>query len=140
MTGHHPDISNRFPFPWRETVVSVVVDGTKHHDTFQTRAEFGLVVGFPPHSNGSVLLYIPPKGSRHFFIRRDVRPIRFSPEGMSRTLSEIQFLAPHEQPDGSVIFPHMEGTSQAMDDSTVPAHTLTSTMWTPTETLHVSGD
>lgn len=153
VTGHHPDISNRFPFPWGETVVSVVVDGTKHHDTFQTRAEFGLVVGFPPHSNGSVLLYIPAKGSRHFFIRRDVRPIRFGPEGMLRTLSEIQSLAPQEQPDGSVIFPHMEGTSQAylqlcaapwhpshdaMDDSTVPAHTLTSTMWTPTENPQVT--
>jgi hypothetical protein len=80
VTGRHPDILSRFPFFWGQTVVSVVVDGTKLH----TRAEFEIVVGFPPNANGAVLVYIPARGSRHFFIRRDVRPIKLGPTGTSK--------------------------------------------------------
>jgi hypothetical protein len=120
--------------------VSVVVDGTKPRDTIHTRAEYGIVVGFPANANGAVLLYIPARGSRHFFVRRDVRPIHFGPSGISKSA-----LVPQEQPDGSVIFPSMPGTSDAylhlcaapwhpshdvMDDSTVSAHSLTSSLWT----------
>jgi hypothetical protein len=136
---------SRFPFFWGQTVVSVVVDGTKPRDTFHTRAVFGIVVGFPPNANGAVLVYIPARGSRHFFIRRDVRPIKLGPTSISKSLAELQSLVPIEQPDGSVTFPSMPGTSEnylqlcaapwhpshdAMDDTTVPAHLLTSSLWT----------
>jgi hypothetical protein len=145
VTGRHPDILTRFPFFWGQTVVSVVVDGTKPHDTFHTRAEYGIVVGFPANANGAVLLYIPARGSRRFFVRRDVRPIHFGPSGIFRSLEKLHALVPQEQPDGSVIFPSMPGTSDAylqlcaapwhpshdsMDDSTVSAHSLTSSLWT----------
>ena len=112
VTGKHPDIMRWFKFYWGQPVVSVVLRQQQSKFTFAPHAEYGFAVGSTCCANGATLVYIPARGSRKFYVRRDVRAVKLGLEDRVRSMKEIQEMNHTVSEDGTINFPSIKAASQ----------------------------
>lgn len=106
LTGHHPDIGNRFRFYFGEPVVSVILKQQKSKVTFQPRGEFAVAIASGPGSNNSVLVLIPSRSRHRLYVRYDVRHIKSSEfVPLIRSQAELEAIIPTVLEDGTVKIP-----------------------------------
>jgi hypothetical protein len=78
ITGNHPDIGTMFKFPFGQKVV--VARSKERAADLSLKNETGYVVGHSDYSNNASIVYIPSRmGSKKFFLRSQIAPIKEHP-------------------------------------------------------------